>query len=306
MLSRVADALYWMARYVERAEHAARLIEVQRRLRIDLEGIDPEGGAAQWWQTLTILGLPESTDVESAIVNHGLPGTVASSLARARENARQVREVISSEMWDYLNQAYWGLEEAEKSATKREVLSDALAQVVQASFLWGGVADATMGRGAGWLFIRLGQFVERADKTSRIIATQWRLLDAGRREGAAQPGENLGWLTLLRSCGSLEEYRKRFPTRIDARQIVGFLVLDATYPRTVGYSLSVAATFADRLAALAHGRGERTKRAFGKLGARVEYAELDEVVAAPVVFLDQVSAELHDAARELQRAYFLH
>lgn len=307
MLSRVADALYWMGRYVERSEHAARLLEVTQRVLIDLEEVEPEAAQKQRTGTLTVLGLPADTEFEPAILDDQLLGSVASSLSRARENARQVREVISSEMWDYLNQAYWVLEEASQSKLKREILNDTLTRVIQASFLWGGVTDATMGRGTGWLFIRLGQFVERADRTSRIFRVQWRALEARKATVAGDSSGNVAWLTLLRSCGSLEEYRKRYPTRIDPKHIVEFLVLDRQYPRTVRYAIDVASEFARRLADDVKARGYATARAFGKVAARVDYAELDEVMSAgPAEFLDDVEDALAKATLNLQETYFLH
>lgn len=307
MLSRVADALYWMSRYVERAEHAARLLEVIRRARIDLEEVDPAAAARQWSDALTTLGLGDDTLLETAVFEQELQGSVASCLYRARENARQVQEVISSEMWHYLNQSYWALEEGARSRRREELLSNALADVVKASFLWGGVTDATMGRGPGWLLIRLGQFVERTDRTCRIFGVQWRTLEGLRRESPAKSGDNLFWLTLLRSCGSLEEYRKQHPTKIEARQVVDFLLLDRAYPRTVRYSVSVAAEFSRRLSRWAQKTDSRSERAFGKLAARLEYLEPAEVFEqGPAAFTDALIDELHAASAELQREYFLH
>ena len=306
MLSRVADALYWMSRYVERAEHAARLLEVIRRARIDLEEVDPSAAARQWQDALTALGLGDAS-LESATFDPDLLGSVASSLYRARENARQVQEVISTEMWDYLNQSYWALEEHARSRHRDELVSSTLADVVKASFLWGGVTDATLGRGPGWLLIRLGQFVERTDRTCRIFGVQWRTIDAVQADARARHGDNLFWLTLLRSCGSLEEYRKQHPARIDPKKVIEFVLLDRAYPRTVRYSVSVAADLARRLATWAQKPESRSQRAFGRLAARLEYTELVDVLeASPAGFTDSISEELHAASAELQREYFLH
>ncbi|MDD9939782.1 MAG: alpha-E domain-containing protein [Myxococcales bacterium] len=305
MLSRVADALYWMARYVERAEHTARVLEVERRLQIDLDAIDPRSASVHRARTLAILGLPEDVGFEEALLDSGLDSTVAASLSRARENARQVREVISSEMWDYLNQAYWVLEDAARLRRRGELVSDLFGRVMRESFLWSGVADATMGRGPGWLFIRMGQFVERADTSARIVGAQWSELAAG---GASQPQtdrDNFALLTMLRTCGALEEYRKRFPMRLDPKQIGAFLVLDRTYPRTVGYALMVAAQFCERLREVAPERGYRVMRGFGKLAARVQYTEADELLTiGPGPYLQDVVDELRAAATELASAYF--
>lgn len=309
MLSRVADALYWMSRYVERAEHAARLLEVIRRTRIDLEEVDPSAAARQWNDALGVLGAHGAT-LENAVYEEREPGSVASSLFRARENARQVQEVISSEMWDYLNQSYWALDEAAASRHRAELVPNVLAEVVKQSFLWSGVTDSTMGRGAGWLLIRLGQFVERAELTSRIFSVQWRTIEEVRSGLLFQTGENLFWHTLLRSLSSFEEYRKRFPARIEPRQVAEFLLLDRAYPRTVRYSVSVAADLSRRLAEWAQRPESSTVRRFGRLSAKLEYIEIGELFergsAAPAELVDELVAELHLASAELQREYFLH
>lgn len=303
MLSRVADALYWMGRYVERAESAARLLEVTRRLQIDIGEVDPEAATAQWNRTARLLSLDATTPLEAAVFDASLVGSVASDILRARENARQVQEVVSSEMWDYLNQAYWGVEEAKGRRAKRELLSSALSDIIRASFLWSGAIEATIDRGPSWLFIRLGQFVERLEITSRICVEYWGSL----QNGEPTPGDNVGWVTWLRCCGSLEAFRKRYPTRIDPEQVLDFLVLDATYPRSIRYCANVSKRFSDELTSHAPSRGSQAQRAFGKLAARVEFAGVDEVLlVTPKEFLSGVLKQLHEASIETQRAYFLH
>ena len=307
MLSRVGDALYWMSRYVERAEHAARLLEVIRRTLIDLEEVDPQTASRLWSDTLAVLGLPEGCPRDAAVLDEELAGSVSAAIFRARENARQVQEVISSEMWAYLNQTHWHLEEARRSRRRSELIPDLLTDVVKASFLWSGATDSTMARGAGWLFIRIGQFVERTDRTCHIFTTQWRAIEEQAWGQLYTTGDNFAWLTLLRSCGSLEEYRKRHPTRIDPKQIVEFLILDRSYPRTVRYSVNVAADLVRRLGAMAPQEDNSTERAFGKLSAKLTYADLPEILEqGPAAFLHGVKEDLSTATAELQHGYFLH
>ncbi|MDX2052128.1 MAG: alpha-E domain-containing protein [Polyangiaceae bacterium] len=305
MLSRVADALYWMSRYVERAEHAARVLEVTRRMLIDVEPLAPQMAKRIRDDAFRSLGLP-GVDLHGAIFDESEPGSIASSVFRARENARQVQEVISSEMWGYINETHWMLSEARRAGPSRE-LPDLLGEVVKAGFLWAGVTDATMGRGPGWLFIRLGQFVERADRTSRIFAAQWEAIEELSTEAIHTSGDHFAWLTLLRSCGSLEEYRKRYPTRMTARQVADFMLLDDTFPRTVRYSVSVAAEFSKRLTQFASPERARAERAFGRVASRIEYTTIDEVMeTGPAVFVRGVAEEILLATAELQSAYFLH
>jgi len=305
MLSRVADALYWMARYVERAETAARILEVTRRFQVDIGELEPQAARAQWQRTARVLGFPEDTPLEAAVLAHDVPGSVASLVFRARENARQVQEVISSEMWDYLNQTHWALTEAAQLRTKREVLSGMLAEVIKAGFLWSGVADATVDRGPSWQFIRLGQFVERLDLTGRLCIEHWTPLS--QQTAQLTPDNNVGWLTWLRACGSLEGYRKRYPTRLEPRRVLGFLVLDDTYPRSMRYSARAATRVAERLLVMAPARGTEPARAFGKLASQIDFADVDEILeVTPEAFLRAALNQLNRATLETQRAYFLH
>lgn len=302
MLSRVADALYWMARYVERAEHAARVLDVTQTTLIDLEDVDP--GRARLYREVAMLqiGLPEDADWYGAVFDDRLLGSVASSVVRARENARQVRDVISPEMWDCLNRAYWALSEASHAGVRGDFLSGVLEEVTRASFLWSGVTDATMSRGTGWIFIRLGQSVERTDRVARSFARLWPVLAE-----STSDDDNLSWLFLLRCCGALEEYRKRHPTRFGTGRIMRFVLLDSGFPRTVRYTTALASTFAGQLVAEVGPRGASTQRAFGKLAAEVEYVEVDELVrGGPEGLLERVRVQLSHATQELQGAFFLH
>lgn len=301
MLSRVADALYWMSRYMERAEHAARVLEVTRGFLIDLEELDAETAEAQWDATFGALALT-TRKLEDAVFSEGEPASLLSCVSRSRENGRQVREVISSEMWEHLNQAYWGIKEAHGRAGRVEELSQTLEHVVNSSFLWAGVTDATMSRGEGWHFIKLGQFVERADRISRIVSMRSRSQPTSRPRSSQ---DNVLWLMTLRSCSALEAFRKVYPTRVDPDHIVDFLVFDQEFPRTVRHSVKAAARYAERLP-----KGERAakvQRAFGRLAARLDYAEIDEIIeAGPHDFLDELVADLSKSSMALQQTYFLH
>jgi uncharacterized alpha-E superfamily protein len=303
MLSRVADALYWMSRYVERAEHAARVAEVTRNVLIDLAEVDPKAAKLQWKGALAALAMEEKADVSSIAFDENDPASILSSLSRARENARQVREVISSEMWEHLNRAYWDMKEAAVDPNREDELSHTLGNVVTASFLWGGVTDGTMRRGEGWLFIKLGQFAERADRTSRLVSAVSEYASARSED----PAHNVPWIGLLRGVNGLEAFRKVHPTRIDPRQVLEFVILDREFPRTVRYSVAVAADFAARLAQEASDRSRTVERAFGRLAALLDYA-VSEEIAQPNTreFLRKVLHGLAEASLTLQRTYFLH
>ena len=303
MLSRVADSLYWMGRYLERAEHMARLLEVTRDLLVDLSEVDREGAATQWQATVMTLAVPD-IGVEDIVFNHAEPASLVSCIMLARENARQVREVIAAEMWEHLNQAYWGMEDARAQGRGEARIVQALTHVQASSFLWDGVTDTSMRRGEGWLFLKLGKYVERTDRVSRTIAARIRA-HAEARGGAQE--ENVTLLTLLRSTGALEEYRKVYPTRVDSKSVLDFLVFDRDFPRAVRFGTRVAFDLAGRLSALHASPDDEVVRAFGKLSARLEYGDVSEVVAngGPAAFLGDVLAQTTAASTQLARKYFL-
>lgn len=309
MLSRVADALYWMGRYVERAEHAARVLEVTRQLLLDVREVDPVAAELHWQGARVALSMPEAADACAVAFDEHEPGSIASSIARARENARQVREVISSEMWEHLNQTYWSLREASQQPAREDELSATLGSVVSAGFSWAGVTDGTMRRGEGWLWIKLGQEVERADRVARLLAV--RGSDASTAPGRSLGGgDNVLWPTLLRGASALEAYRKVHPARVDPRRVVDFLVLDREFPRSVRHCVAQAAGLAAALVVAngdGGGRGRGVERAFGRLAARLEYTDVDDVLGAGLApFLLEVLHELGGAGHQLQRTYFLH
>jgi uncharacterized alpha-E superfamily protein len=300
MLSRVADALFWMGRYLERAEHAARVLEVTRAILVDIAEVDPETASGQWQRALTALSVPDAP-TEKLLFDHTEPTSLVSCIAHARENARQVREVISSETWEHLNQAYWSLEEARGRGLHESQISQALSGIVSASFQWDGVADGTMSRDEGWLFVKLGKFVERLHGTCRIVGA---CAEAAPR--AATSGENVRWLWLLRCLCAMEAYRTAHPQRVDRKNVLDFSMFHSEFPRTVRYAAVVAADFAHRLGEAHPGRSRSVDRAFGKLAARLEYTDVDEVEAhGTVAFLRELGSELGEASGLLQSSYFL-
>jgi len=304
MLSRVADSLYWMGRYVERAEHMARLLEVTRDLLVDLAEVDPEGAAAHWQATVATLGVRD-VSVEDIVFDTTEPSSLASCVFRARENARQVREVIAAEMWEHINQSYWALQEAKSQAGGEARIVHALTNTQSASFLWDGVTDASMRRGEGLYFLKLGKSVERTEQLSRTIGV--RVAMRTRAGGDAPTSqENVMWLTLLRSAGAFEAYRKIYPTRVDQRSVLDFLIFDGDFPRAVRSSAHVTLEFATRLSVLHGSPDDAVGRAFGKMASRLAYGDVEELLSrGPSAFLNDVLADTANAGALLARKYFL-
>lgn len=243
MLSRVADSIYWMNRYVERAENVARFVDVNHYLTLDL----PDDDATAWRPVVATTGddtafrerygeATRENALRFLVFDREYPSSVVSCLGAARENARSVREVISTEMWEVVNRAYLAVRGADP-ARVIEAPHEFLAEVKQASQLFVGTTYLTMTHNEGWHFGRLARLLERADKTSRIIDVRcFALQQRGRLDASS---EEILWAALLKSASSFEMYRKRHG-RITPREVMAFLLFAPQFPRSVYYCVRKA------------------------------------------------------------------
>lgn len=243
LLSRVADAVYWMARYIERAENVARYIGVNLNLQLDLPG-DP----SQHWQSL----IDTSGDGEAFDKRYGFanqqnvisfltfdaenPNSIYSCLRAARENARSIRETISSEMWEQANEMY--LHISARQLPRAEVLPEFFRQLRLSSHLFQGVTDGTMTHNEAWHFARLGRKLERADKTSRILDVKYFMLLPSLSD-VGTPYDDIHWSAVLKSVSGLEMYRRKYG-RLQHQHIVEFLIMDRDFPRAIHYCVTRA------------------------------------------------------------------
>lgn len=274
MLSRIAEALYWIGRYTERAEGTARLLDVTQRAALE--------GPREVPLALSDLlgGLPGiERDRGDLVARYALdrttPESIASSVRAARENARTVREAITSEMWEALNT--WHLQVA---STGRPDLEGSGAhafftRIEHRAFLVAGAADATMLRDEGWHWLVAGRHLERMVLTVRVLGHRAPLL-GGTGPVPAGPTETYGWSVLLRSLWAYDAYRKTFRTGIDPRRVVAFLLLDPACPRSALWSARLLET-----ALLETGSeevGREARRWAGRLRSELEYRELQDVL----------------------------
>ena len=241
LLSRVADSVYWMGRYMERAENTARFIGVNLKLQLDLP-LDP---AQQWQPLIDTSGdtaifrerygqATQHNVVEFLAYDPDNPNSIYSCLTAARENARSVRETISSEMWAQVNGMYLQLQ-SERELPEPERLPEVFRSIRLGCHMFQGITDATMTHSEAWHFVRLGRKMERADKTSRILDVKYFMLLPSVRD-VGTPYDDIQWSAVLRSVSAFEMYRKKYG-RITPRDIVEFLVLDREFPRSVHYCI---------------------------------------------------------------------
>jgi uncharacterized alpha-E superfamily protein len=244
MLSRVAEAIYWMSRYVERAENVARFIGVNLTLMLDSSDREQ-----QWWPLVNTTGDHEDfqkrykyATEENVLLfltfDRNNPNSIISCLRAARENARSVREIISSEMWLQLNTFYLKVNDAATTGAGMESPHDFYTDVKLSSHLFTGITDATMTHGEAWHFSRLGRKMERADKTSRILDVKYFILLRSITD-VGTPLDDTQWAAVLRSASAFEMYRKRHGS-ISPKGIVQFLLLDEEFPRAIRFCVNAA------------------------------------------------------------------
>lgn len=311
MLSRVADSVYWMSRYIERAENVARFIHVNLHMMLDMKLDDQE----QWGPLVTTTG-----DWDVFIETYGKanaenvirfltdctdnPNSICSCVKSARENARSVREIISSEMWEQLNSMYLDINLGIKNSEHIDSPHEFYTNVKMDSHLFEGVTDATMSHNEGWQFIRMGRCIERADKTSRILDVKYYILLPNVEEvGTAY--DNLQWAALLRSASGLEMYRKKYQ-RIAPERVAEFLILDRDFPRAVHYCLATAETSLRQITGSEPGSfANKAEQRLGRLRADVAYAHINDLMAQGLhEYLDRLQLELNGVGGAVFDTFF--
>ncbi|MEM6714744.1 MAG: alpha-E domain-containing protein [Cyanobacteria bacterium P01_F01_bin.56] len=308
MLSRVADSIYWLNRYVERAENVARFVEVNLNLLLDTP---VAAGLTQQWQPLVITTgdqkMFEARYGEASAENvlkfltfdSEYPNSILSCVQSARENARAVRETISSEMWEQVNAFYLSVKEAANQEISVEQLYSFYPDVKMSSHLFAGVMDATMAHNEGWHFAQLGRLLERADKTARILDVKYYILLPSVKD-VGTPLDELQWIALLKSASAYEMYRKR-QRRVTPEDITQFLILDAEFPRSILFCLLQSERSLHQITGTTLGSWcNSSERTLGRLRSELEYMTLDEVFESGLhEFLDKLQTRLNTVGEHI-------
>jgi uncharacterized alpha-E superfamily protein len=313
MLSRVADSLYWMSRYLERAEHTARLIDVDFQLRLDQS---PEAGSGRWRRLLEALQapLPDDGKIDATTLTHILTldktnsSSIISCVAAARENLRQVREQCSTEMWEQLNRLYLQVNSTTSSEAWLLHSSVFFRAVREGAHLFQGVTDSTMSHGEGWQYIQLGRFVERTDAVARLIGAYFNRLPYSVDEALDQAVENeqyLEWVGLLKSCAAFEAYCKRYTAELRPLRVAEFLLLNAEFPHSVRFSVDKIHTALRAIAELTDRKAEQPVRLAGRLRATLSFSQIDEVMASGAhEYVESVRQQCGQAHTAIHQIYF--
>jgi uncharacterized alpha-E superfamily protein len=316
MLSRVADSCFWISRYMERAETNARLLDVNMQLLLDFQDQEPNFERKHWEPILATLEdqelfqslYPERMDADSVLdfvtFERKNPNSILSCLASARENARTIREQITSEMWEQINKLFLYLKSPAARADFANSPFEFYQSLVEGVHLFHGTTDATMTHGEGWLFIQAGRYLERADSTSRVLDVKYHII----LPSGEQVGGNVDltqWNAVLKSCSALQGYLKTYSGQVKAWEVAEFLILHRPFPRSLRYCV-------ERLDQTLHhisGVDERTfsneaERLSGLLRTQLDFATIEGIFQNGLhQFLDNTQRQLNDISDSLVSAY---
>ncbi len=311
MLSRVADSIYWMSRYVERAENVARFIEVNLQLMLD----SPAGENQQWEPLVNTTGdhasfaktYPSPTRqnvIHFLTFDAQNPNSISSCVRAARENARTVREIISSEMWLQLNKFYLMVSAAAQNSSAQADPYEFFPEVRNAGHLFNGVAAATMTQGESWHFFHMGRMIERADKTSRMLDVKYFLLLRSVQD-VGTAFDDIQWAAVLRSASAFEMYRKRHG-RISPKAIVQFLLLDGEFPRAVRFCLLAARDSLHAISGTPPGTFRNIpEKLLGQLCSDLSFAGVDEIINAGLhEYLDNLQTRMNQVGAGIYETFF--
>ncbi len=307
MLSRVANSLYWMSRYIERAENIARIVDVNLQLLLDYRSLDDKGLAAYWVPIVQTTGdeelffklYPEAngqTVTEFLVFRPDNTNSIISSIALARESARMVRDQITIEIWEELNRLYLFIHSDGARQMWGESPYEFFQEIKASSLHLQGLSNATVVHNEGWQFMQVGKYLERADKTTRILDVRHATVPPRRSAPkAASQTEALEWASILRSCSAWDAYKALHSAEVDPQRVAEFLLFSDDFPRSVKFSI----THMDRALRAISGAPEGRfindpERLSGRLLAEFQFGTIAEVFEQGIHdYLDVVQQKLN-------------
>jgi uncharacterized alpha-E superfamily protein len=316
MLSRVAHSLYWMARYIERAENIARLVDVNLQLLLDLHELDDKKLAAYWLPIVQATGdekeffklHPRATReavTEFLVFQNENPNSIVQVIWQARENARMVRDQLTLELWEELNRLYLFVHSPQARKVWDRSPSEFFQEIRSGSLHLIGIASATLLHDEGWWFVQTGQFLERADKTTRILDVRYETLpERGAPETVSQT-DVLEWSAVLRSCSARDAYKTFYGANVHPRLVAEFLLFNDSFPRSVRFCVSELNRALRRISGVAEGNFcNDAEKLTGRFLAELQFSTVDEIFDRGLhQYLDEAQTKLNDIGAALFRTY---
>lgn len=311
MLGRTADSLYWMGRYMERAENVARILDVG--LRMALIPSPAKTRQSAWASTLEVAGgydaftedsqeITRDNVVDYLVLNPDVPSSIYSSLRAARDNARALRGTITTEMWEALNSTWLEMREMDEASVKDQGYRNLFDWVKERSHLFRGVTADTMLQDDSYEFVRLGWFIERAGNTARLLDSKYHVLlpspdDVG---GAI---DYYQWGALLRSVSAYRAYHKVYNNVIDPSRVAELLIVRADMPRSLHACL---ANITRALDYLCERSPKECRRLAGELHARVAYGSMKEILETGLhEYLTEIISDTTDLGLQVQQDFMM-
>ncbi|MEI6713818.1 MAG: alpha-E domain-containing protein [Verrucomicrobiota bacterium] len=311
MLSRVADHLYWMSRYIERAENIARLMQVSVELLLDSVAFGSQKSDEYWTPVLAATAMEGAfrllhPDPAPGDISHFLtldernPDSILSCIREARENARTVRDQITDEMWAELNALYLLV----SSQTGVELLERSpqsfFEKIIHSSLQFDGITAATLSRSEGWNFLQLGRYLERADKTSRFLDIK-----------SQHPNEpdtavdSLQWGTILRACSAYASYRRVNGSEVTLEKILELLLFSVEFPRSVRFCVRTVDQMLHAISGTPTGQySNKCEKLTGALLAKLNFAAAHDVLEHGLhEYIDNLQVALNEAGQAIYETY---
>ena len=294
MLSRIAESLFWIGRYLERADDTARILDVQMQVLIEDPGMD---GRTSCEQLLSVMGVEDYTGqpnrwmmLDLLAHNPESPTSIAAAIGAARESSSRARETLSTDIWTAINTTWRGL-----STARAMRPPDMFNWVRNRTAMISGIADSTMSRDDGWHFYMLGRSIERVDMTARLLST-----------AALASGPQVAWPTTLRACGAYESFIRAYRGIEADRQAAEFLLLDRWFPRSIVSSLAQAEKALTKLerSGQRSGFSDEAQRLLGRARTELEYRPLADIVYDLPVEMERLQRSCAAASDAVSARYF--
>lgn len=311
MLSRLAENLFWMGRYIERAENTARLLDVNYHSTLEA----PKWFPVRWEPLLRITTsqeqyfehFPEVTPYNVPVwlaIHPRNHSSIRGCITTARENARSLRDRLPSEMWETINREYFKLGFATQDLINEDGLHNYCITTRDASHLFFGIAEATLPRDEGWLFLQAGRLLERADSVLRMLAEYYQDIPTSAQNQVEI--QNHHWMAVLKSVSAYEAYRKQYQSRLEPARIAAFLLQSHTFPRSVIFNLQTLKTLLEELADITQHNSREISRKLGWLIAQLDYGvPLDGLMVGDTRALKDMANSLWKISDDMGRLYFM-
>jgi uncharacterized alpha-E superfamily protein len=314
MLSRIADSLFWMARYMDRAENTARLLDVTYHMLLEQSHQMYE---LRWDAVIKITGghrlfrdlyaeANEDTVGDFLIFCEQNPDSIMSCMVYVRENARSIRDQISREMWENVNGLYHRVRDMHRDTETRNQLHGFCREVISGSHAFNGITDSTLPHDEGWHFLQMGRALERAEHTTRVVDVEYHQLVAAPAAGSSMTPAHQQWMAVLKSVGAYEIYRRVYQSSIDPQNVAELLILHPQHPRSVRFNI---ASLQDSLQAIsgasAHSYANEAERLTGKLHESLVYDRIQDIFSRGLhVFLSEAASTCRSIGDNVARTYF--